>query len=85
MLEREKGLVDKKQRRQESERARPVWWWWLTKSHSQWCAWPWSVSCVVCVWHQLCVRVDGVVSDGKHHCGSVADAVCVCAMWCVCV
>ena len=26
-----------------------------------------------------------MVSDGKHHCGSVADAVCVCAMWCVCV
>ena len=25
-----------------------------------------------------------MVSDGKHHCGSVADAVCVCAMWCVC-
>ena len=33
--------------------------------------------CGVCVWHQLCVSVDGVVSDGKHHCGSVADAVCV--------
>ena len=27
--------------------------------------------------------MDGVVSDGKHHCGSVADAVCVCHVVCV--
>ena len=26
-----------------------------------------------------------MVSDGKHHCGSVADAVCVCHVVCVCV
>ena len=25
-----------------------------------------------------------MVSDGKHHCGSVADAVCVCHVVCVC-
>ena len=24
-----------------------------------------------------------MVSDGKHHCGSVADAVCVCHVVCV--
>ena len=24
------------------------------------------------------------MSDGKHHCGSVADAVCVCHVVCVC-
>ena len=40
--------------------------------------------CGVCVWHQLFVSEDGVVSDGKHHCGSVADAVCVCHVVCVC-
>ena len=43
-----------------------------------------GLSPVWCVWHQLCVSVDSVVSDGKHHCGSVADAVCVCHVVCVC-
>ena len=39
--------------------------------------------CGVCVASVVCVSVDGVVSDGKHHCGSVADAVCVCHVVCV--
>ena len=35
--------------------------------------------CGVCVWHALgvCECVDGVVSDGKHHCGCVWLVACV--------
>ena len=33
--------------------------------------------CGVCVWHALGVCVDGVVSDGKHHCVCVWLVACV--------